>query len=81
MAAPDTNRILKTVCAMIVGTSLALAQLAPAEPGEYRADWRRIGNSAVELNLAAPATGSVERVWYSADGLRLYARVGSGQVY
>jgi len=81
MALPDTNRILKTVCAMIVGANLALAQLPQAEPGEYRADWRRIGNSAVELNLASPATGPVERVWYSPDGSQLYARAGSGQIY
>lgn len=81
MALPDTNRILKTVCAMIVGASLALAQLPPAEPGEYRGDWRRIGNSAVDLNLASPATGPVERVWYSPDGSMLYAKAGSGHVY
>ena len=35
--------------------------------------WRRIGNDAVDVPLAAPATGPVDAVWFSADGTRLYA--------
>ncbi len=81
MAASDTNRLKQTVLVMIAGASLALAQPASTEPGEYRGDWRRIGNSAAELNLASPATGPVERVWYSQDGLTLYAQASSGLVY
>jgi uncharacterized protein (TIGR03437 family) len=46
-----------------------------------RADWRRIGNSAMDLSLAAVATGPVDRVWYSDDGARLYAQTASGIVY
>jgi uncharacterized protein (TIGR03437 family) len=44
-------------------------------------DWRKVGGSAAELALAAPATGPVQAVWYSADGTRLYARTSAGRVY
>ena len=50
---------------------------ASAEP----AGWRRVGGSAVELTLASPATGPVDRVWFSPDGARLYARTHSGHVF
>lgn len=43
--------------------------------------WRHIGNSAIELALPALATGAVDRVWYSADGARLYARTASGHIF
>jgi uncharacterized protein (TIGR03437 family) len=43
--------------------------------------WRRVGGSAVELALASPATGPVDRVWFSPDGERLYARTHSGKVF
>jgi len=39
-----------------------------------------VGGSSVELMLAAPATGPVDRVWFSADGI-LYAKVHSGKVF
>lgn len=44
-------------------------------------DWRPIGNSAIDASLAALATGPVERVWFSANGARLYARMASGKVF
>lgn len=44
-------------------------------------DWRRIGNSAIELALPSVATGAVDRVWYSEDGSRLYARMASGRTF
>ena len=43
--------------------------------------WRQIGNDAVDISLAAPATGPVDAVWYSADGTRLYARTRAGGVF
>jgi uncharacterized protein (TIGR03437 family) len=46
-----------------------------------RPDWRKVGASAVELSLASPATGSVERVWFSADGAQLFARTASGKTF
>jgi len=45
------------------------------------AGWRRVGSSAVELMLASPATGQVDRVWFSPDDTRLYARTHSGKVF
>ena len=33
---------------------------------------RRVGGPAVELMLASPATGPVEKVWFAQDG-RLFA--------
>ncbi|MEX2260384.1 MAG: hypothetical protein WD696_00455 [Bryobacteraceae bacterium] len=44
-----------------------------------RLDWRRIGNTSVDLMLAAPATGPVTAVWFSPDGARLYARSATGR--
>jgi uncharacterized protein (TIGR03437 family) len=45
--------------------------------GQMRPDWRKIGPPSVELMLASPATGPVDRVWYS--GSTLYARTRSGR--
>ena len=39
-----------------------------------------MGNPAMEVGLAAPATGPVASVWYSADGAQLFARTRTGQV-
>jgi uncharacterized protein (TIGR03437 family) len=56
---------------------LAVASLSSAQS----TSWRRVGNPALELMLASPATGPVDRVWYSADGATLYARTHSGRVF
>ena len=53
---------------LLVSTRLAVAQ---------QPDWRRIGNSAIDLQLAGVTTGAVSRVWYSADGARLFAVTAS----
>ena len=45
------------------------------------AAWRRVGGSAMELMLASPATGPVDRVWFAPDGSRLFARTHSGRVF
>jgi hypothetical protein len=44
-------------------------------------DWRKIGGQAVQWSLASPATGPVDRVWYSPDGGVLFARLSSGKTY
>src|SRR5262249_25031425 len=44
-------------------------------------NWRRIGNDAVDLPLAAPATGPVDAVWFSPDNTRLYAKSRSGAIF
>lgn len=50
----------------------AFAQEPPASTAELRPAWREIGKPVVDLRLASPATGPVERVWYSEDGARLF---------
>ncbi len=61
---------------------LYLAATAFAQPsGLIRPDWRRIGNTGIDLQLAAPATGPVANVWFSADATVLFARTSSGQVF
>lgn len=50
-------------------------------PAQTASNWRRVGGSTVDLNLAAPATGPVARVWFSGDGGVLYARTASGRVF
>jgi uncharacterized protein (TIGR03437 family) len=62
----------------LMGLALAGAFVAAAQT---HPDWRRVGGSSVELMLASPATGPVERVWYSADGSLLFARTPSGKVF
>lgn len=49
--------------------------------GQGATDWRKIGDSAVDLRLAAPVGGPVDSAWFSADGTRLYARTRTGTVY
>ncbi len=63
--------------ACLIGSGALLAQ----SPGAMRPDWRHIGNSAVALALASPASGPVERLWYSADGSRLCVRTAAGTVF
>ncbi|HOQ44709.1 MAG TPA: hypothetical protein PLA43_08175 [Bryobacteraceae bacterium] len=64
---------------------IILPVAAPAQTQEgrdgTRPDWRRIGNSAIDLALASPATGPVARVWFSEDGARLFVRTAAGRVY
>ena len=56
---------------------LGLAGLGPAQS----VNWRRVGNSAVDLLLASPATGPVDKVWFSDSGGTLYARTRSGKIF
>src|SRR5215472_15440167 len=49
--------------------------------GQSSPDWRKIGGAGVDLRLASPATGGVNRVWYSADGTLLFARTFSGKIF
>jgi len=58
----------------VAASGILAAQTAPVE-------WRRVGNPAMEVGLASPATGPVETVWYSPDGARLYARTRAGRVF
>jgi uncharacterized protein (TIGR03437 family) len=64
--------------ALVALVVLATFQAAAQSP---RADWRRIGNTALDLGLAGLATGPVDRVWYSVDGSKLYARTPGGRIF
>src|SRR5579883_557080 len=69
-----TARVAVRILAMVLaGAAGVLAQTSP--------DWRKIGGSGVDLMLASPATGPVDRVWYSADGSVLYAHTITGATY
>ena len=63
---------LVTYCAMFLLATSVAAQ-AP--------DWRRVGNSALDLDLAGLATGPVDRVGYSASGDQIWARSSSGKTF
>ncbi len=44
-------------------------------------EWRRIGSTTLDLNLAGPATGPVERAWFANDGSRLFITTASRRNY
>jgi uncharacterized protein (TIGR03437 family) len=68
-----------TIRGAAVALALALGiSLSQAQP---RPEWRKVGGSAVELDLASPATGPVEQVWFSADGSQLFARIPTGRTF
>jgi uncharacterized protein (TIGR03437 family) len=57
---------------LFLAALLASASLAPAQ-------WRRLGNSALDLRLSGLATGPMDRVQFSSTEPRLFARAGAGQ--
>jgi len=59
---------------VILGLALAASAVAQTP------DWRRVGNAAIDLELAGLATGPVERVWYSSTGDRISIRTSSGKM-
>ena len=73
---------LTSMPATLLVAALCLGAIASAQaPSGLRPDWRHIGNSAVDLALASPASGPVERVWFSADTGSLVVRTRSGRVF
>ncbi|HWS93021.1 MAG TPA: hypothetical protein VN306_11170, partial [Mycobacterium sp.] len=60
---------------------MAIGFVSPAAGQTPRPDWRRIGNAALDLSLPAVATGPIERIWYSEDGSRLFARVSAERTF
>jgi uncharacterized protein (TIGR03437 family) len=62
-------------------SALGLAQAPAARERTSQLDWRRIGNTTLELGLASPAGGPVDRVWYSDDGSTLYVRIPQGRIF
>jgi len=57
------------------------APLAAQTTAASRWDWRPLGSQLLELSLADLAGGPVERVWFSAEGDRLFIRTRSGRIY
>lgn len=70
-----TGRRLFAWALLVVLRAAAQAPTAPA------LDWRPIGATLIELGLASPASGPVERIWFSPDGEALLVRTRSGQVF
>ncbi|MBX9600120.1 MAG: hypothetical protein K2X35_03910 [Bryobacteraceae bacterium] len=44
-------------------------------------EWRRVGNTGIDLGLASVAGGPVARVWFSPDGNSVYARTPAGKIF
>jgi uncharacterized protein (TIGR03437 family) len=63
----------------VIVLTIAFGELASF--GQTSPDWRKVGGSAVELTLAAPATGAVDQVWFSPEGSVLFARTHSGRIF
>jgi len=70
--------ISKPWLALLAVSAVAFGQTAPET---LRPDWRKIGSTSVDLQLASPATGAVDAVWFSPDGRTLYARTHTGRVF
>lgn len=60
---------------------LAALALAAVTLSAQTTAWRPVGDSSADVQLAAPVTGPVIQVWYSADGALLYARTASGKLF
>src|SRR5512135_2591435 len=60
---------------------LVLAASAAGQGAGQTPDWRRVGNAAMDLDLAGLATGPVDRAWYSPAGDQLLIRTLSGKVF
>jgi uncharacterized protein (TIGR03437 family) len=58
-----------------------LCLFAVASAQDSPANWRKIGNTSLLLGLPSPATGPVERVWFSTEGDSLFVRTFSGKLY
>ena len=88
----DTDRTIRNFIRALAGFALlceiALGQSRPQAASTQTAGqtagipaWRKLGNASVGLNLAGPAGGPVDSVWFSPVGDLLYARTQSGQVF
>ncbi len=52
-----------------------------AQTNSLPLEWRKVGTTTLDLSLAGPATGPVERAWYSADGKLLSVTTSSQRTY
>jgi uncharacterized protein (TIGR03437 family) len=72
----------------MIWLTLALTAVGPLQaqrvaglPGGLRPDWRKIGGPSYEMALASPATGPVDRIWFSGNQERLVVRTSSGHYF
>jgi len=61
--------------------ALILAAAPAAVSQMPKVEWRTVGAGVIERGLASAAGGAVDRVWYSQDGGRLFARLRGGRVF
>lgn len=59
--------------AVFLAGTLGFSQTAP--------EWRKVGTASVDLQLAGPATGPVDQVWFAPGEGVLFARTASGAVF
>src|SRR5579871_5207943 len=79
-----TRNAVRFVAGFAFLCEIALAQQVPqlaTQVGREASPWRKLGNNAVGLNLAGPASGPIDSVWYSPGGDRLFARNRTGQIF
>ena len=77
MCRKNTSRLRPSIWA----AGMAALAMAGAMGQTLKTDWRRIGNSALDLSLAAVATGPMDRVWYSDSGDKLFAHNSAGRTF
>ena len=73
MCHKGTTRTLARLAVLALATAVGVSA--------QTTEWRRIGNSSADVQLASPVTGPVIQVWYSDDGSLLYARTASGKLF
>jgi uncharacterized protein (TIGR03437 family) len=76
-------RVLRaaTIYCVAAAVMLPVAARAQSARSTISADWRAVGNQILEAAVPVGlASGPVERVWFSADGARLFAQLDNGQV-
>src|SRR6185369_4473464 len=85
---PAGKRVEWTHCVCHKGTirklsclSVGISLLGAYAIAQVPADWRKVGSTVIDLHLASLATGPVERVWFSEDGSRLFARTAWKHTY
>ena len=59
----------------VLGCLALLCSLSNAQ------NWVRVGTSGVATGLAGLAGGPINAVWYSANGLRLFAKTDAGRIF
>jgi uncharacterized protein (TIGR03437 family) len=75
------SRFLAAVLGIFVLHPTLPAQVLRTTEGRVRPDWRHVGNGGIDLMLASPASGPVERAWFSPQGDQLFVQASSGRVF